>query len=144
MKCWAFFNTFASEIETFVLPWDSFCMLCCRSLPPGIGTNLFLNTLHITFRADIVCLNFILRRDPLWRQILMALTAAWFLGNCVQRMFRHLWWSGPETRRRHHGTAAEMPMLTPCSLLLVLVSVAMLCALRTLSKTTLHIRRELE
>ena len=33
--------------------------------------------------------------------------------------------SGPETRRRHHGTAAEMPMLIQCPVLCVLVSVAL-------------------
>ena len=63
------------------------------------------------------------------------LTAAWFLGYCVQPMFHHLWWSGLETHHYHHSTTAEMLMLTPCALLCVLVSVALASTWHTIFST---------
>ena len=77
-----FIGTNTAGVELFfqhihLRKWDichlmgpTFVSLCRRSLPPGIGTSLFQNTVHITFRADIVCLNFVLQGDPLWRQFI--------------------------------------------------------------------------
>ena len=45
-----------------------FYILCRRSLLPRIGINLFQNTEHSTLCTDIVCFNFALQGDPLWRQ----------------------------------------------------------------------------
>ena len=60
-----FFNIFTSGTETSVTPGSTFVSLSHRSLPLGIGTNLPQNAVNITFRADIVCFNFVLQVDPL-------------------------------------------------------------------------------
>ena len=44
----------------------TFVSLCRRNLPPWIGTSLSQNTVHITFHAHIVFLNFVFQGDPLW------------------------------------------------------------------------------
>ena len=138
------FNIFTSGIEIYVISWDLLLYHCveevCRlGLEPVCPRTPCTSLSTLTYCS---LLEFRLSGRSTVTSVHWLLLGFW--GNVWNPTFHDLWWSGPETRRRHHGTAAEMSMLTPCASLYVLVPVAMLCAFKTLLNTALHSRRELE
>ena len=102
--------------------------------------HLFQNNVHITFCADKVCFNFVAGRSSMMPMHWLLLG---FLGNVCKPMFHYLWCSSPETRLRQ-GTTAEISMMTPCTLLCVLLSVVLAPTLHTISWTSALCNKEQE
>ena len=98
------------------------------------NARLSQKIVHITFRADEICLNFVFQGDPLWHQCINSCLVSGVM--CAT----HVSSPGPETPLRLHGTAAEMSILTPRALLYILVSVSLAPTWRTILNTICLLR----
>ena len=117
-KCWTIFQ------RIHLWNWDIchavgpiIVSLCRRSLPPGIGTSLSQNTVHVTSRPDRNCLNFVLQEDPLWRQyidccLVSVVTSATYVSSLVMIRSRN---SSPSSWYHCRNVNADSMRFALCS-----------------------------
>ena len=114
--------------------------LCHRSLPPGIGTSSSQNSgAHYSPRRHSLLEFRLAGRSTLTPTHGCLVSGVMCITHVTLPMVIQSRSSSPSS-----WSAAQISMLTPCALLCILMSVAMLCAFKILSNTALHSWRELE